>query len=55
MLGTDMPLVDQVVAQSRIAVAYHRAGPGLGSDFDATVMLRLMDQLGDLIDKLDAE
>jgi hypothetical protein len=48
-----LSLADQIIAQARIAVAYHRLG--YGSEFDADVMIRLMDQLGEIVDQFDGD
>lgn len=45
---------EKVIAQARIAAEYHRLGYKSTTEFDADVMVRLMDQLGELVDELDA-
>lgn len=46
---------EKVIAQARIAAEYHRLGYRSTTEFDANVMVRLMDQLGELVDDLDAQ
>lgn len=44
---------EKVIAQARIAAEYHRLGYRNTTEFDANVMVRLMDQLGEMVDELD--
>lgn len=56
MIVTSPSLMEKFVAQARIAVAYHRLGYSRMAElqFDPNVLVRLMDQLGELLDELDA-
>ena len=48
-----LSLTEQIIAHARIAVEYHRIGYRPNSEFDADVMIRLMDQLGEIVDRFD--